>query len=92
MTQLFDFQCTDCEYVFEEWDTSERSARPHCPNCEGTNVDRLISAPNFDLDGMVASGSSSSDGMTTSIDAWQRRRKQQMAIEKRNMDRHGTTD
>mgnify|MGYP005653218331 FL=1 len=90
--QIFDFRCQDCDHRFEEWDNSDRTAKPTCPNCDSANTIRLISAPRFDLDGMVASGSATSDGMTTAVDRWAKRREQHMKIEARNKERHGTYD
>lgn len=92
MAQLFDFQCNDCDHVFEDWDTSDRSARPDCPKCGAPGATRLISTPRLDYTSMVASGSSSSDAFTTGIDKWAKRREEKIRIEKRNMERHGTVD
>ena len=90
--QLFDFRCIDCSHVFEDWDTIERQASPTCPECQAPNAVRQISAPRLDYTGMVTDGKSSSDGLTTSIDKWAKRRADKVKIEKRNMERHGTVD
>jgi putative FmdB family regulatory protein len=92
VAQLFDFRCTTCEHVFEGWDTIEKNAKPLCPKCSSPDTGRLISTPRFDYKSMVASGHSSDDGMTTSIDRWAKARAQKVAIETRNMERHGTVD
>jgi putative FmdB family regulatory protein len=42
---MYDFQCTQCEHVFEEVTPSD-AAPPLCPECSAT-TERLMSAPNF---------------------------------------------
>lgn len=90
MAQLFDFRCRECDHVFEEWDTSDRDAKPACPACGHAETRRLIAAPRLDHISMATSGKSSSDGMTSSIDKWDKMRRQKMKTEQRNMERHGT--
>lgn len=90
--QLFDFRCHTCDHVFEDWDTSDRSAKPACPSCGSSDTHRLIATPRMDLARSVANGEASSDGMTTAIDKWDRARRQKMKIEQRNLERHGTYD
>ena len=90
--QLFDFRCDDCDHRFEDWDTIERSAKPQCPECQSPDTVRLISKLRLDYTAMACSGKSSSDGMTTAIDRWAKRREEKVKIEKRNLERHGTYD
>ncbi len=52
----------------------------------------MIAAAHLNYTSMVASGESSSDGMTSSIDKWDKMRRQKLKTEQRNLDRHGTTD
>jgi putative FmdB family regulatory protein len=92
MSQLFDFECQDCNHVFEDWDTSERTASVSCPSCQSPNTERRVSALRLDYTAMVCNGQSSSDAFTTGIDKWAKRRAEQVKIEKRNMERHGTVD
>ena len=90
--QLYNFRCSTCDHVFEEWDTMEKTAQPPCPQCQSPDTVRLISKPRLDYTGMVTSGRDSDDGMTTAIDKWAKRRKDKITIEKRNLERHGTED
>jgi putative FmdB family regulatory protein len=90
--QIFDFRCPHCDHVFEDWDTIEKDATPLCPSCDKPGATRLISKLNIDYTGMVASGHSSTDALTTSIDKWAKARSEKLKIEKRNMERHGTVD
>lgn len=92
MSILYNFRCTHCDHVFEDWDTTERSANVECPKCQTPGAKRLISKPRLDYNSMVADGSSSSDGLTTSIERWAKRRADKLKIEQRNMERHGTYD
>lgn len=93
MAVLSDFRCHSCGHLFEEWvNVHEVQAPLGCPSCNSVTTSRQLSAPHLDYTGMVASGVGSSDAMTTSIDRWQKGREQKMAIEKRNMERHGTPD
>jgi len=89
---LFDFECKHCDHVFENWDTSDRTASYPCPECGTPGATRRVSTPRFDYAGMVTSGSGSTDGLSTSIDKWAKARKEKIKIEKRNMERHGTID
>ncbi len=90
--QLFDFRCHECDHVFEDWDTIEKEATPQCPECKQPGARRLISKLRLDYTGMATDGISTSDGFTTAIDRWARRRAEQVKIENRNMERHGTVD
>lgn len=90
--QLFDFRCNTCDHEFEDWDTSDRTASPTCPKCSAPAAVRLISTPRLDYTGMATSGKGSDDGLTTAIDKWAKRRADQVKIEQRNMERHGTVD
>lgn len=90
--QLYDFQCSDCSHVFEDWDNMDRTARPPCPECHSPETSRLISKPRLDYTGMVTSGRDSDDGMTTAIDKWAKARSEKKKIEERNLRNHGTED
>jgi putative FmdB family regulatory protein len=90
--QLYNFRCQDCDHVFEAWDTMEKTSNPPCPECDALGAVRLISSPRLDYTGMATSGNSSDDAFTTSIDRWAKARRKQVAIEKRNLERHGTYD
>lgn len=89
---IFDFQCTTCDHRFEDWDTSEATTKPDCPDCSSSDTRRLISKLRIDYFGMATDGKMSSDGFTTSVDRWAKSREDQIKIENRNMERHGTID
>ena len=88
--QLFDFRCQQCDHVFEDWDNSDGDAKPICPECSSPDTKRLISSLRIDYTGMATSGRASSDANTTAIDKWHKTRTQQLKIEQRNLERHGT--
>lgn len=43
MKRRYDFQCTDCDSVFEEWVDSDVYSTS-CTNCGGNETKRIISA------------------------------------------------
>jgi len=49
----------------------------------------MIGGAHLDVIGMATDGVQSSDGMNTAIDKWDKMRRKQMLIEKRNMRNHG---
>jgi putative FmdB family regulatory protein len=42
---IYEFHCRDCEKTFEVTQSvaDHETAAVHCPHCDGTNVDRLVS-------------------------------------------------
>ena len=41
---IYEFICSDCETVFDEWFSSSRAASiPDCPHCSGRKVERRLS-------------------------------------------------
>lgn len=40
---IFEFECRSCEHQFEV--LVRNSERPHCPNCNGRSLEKLLSAP-----------------------------------------------
>lgn len=84
-----DFQCAACGAVTEHL-VKRGDANPECPECGNADMTRLIGAPKLGYTHMAASGHSTSDAMTTSIDKWARAREQKRRIEMRNVERHGT--
>ncbi len=40
---IFDFTCTDCQKDFEE--IAMQGEIPACPTCQGSNVQKKVSAP-----------------------------------------------
>lgn len=90
MPLIVDFRCAVCDTVTEHLVKQSEDANPPCPECGSAVTKRLIGAPKLAYTRMAADGSSSSDGMTTAIDRWVKGREQKKAIEKRNMERHGT--
>ncbi len=41
---IYEFCCSDCETVFDEWFSSTANVSlPHCPHCSGGNVERRMS-------------------------------------------------
>jgi len=92
MSILSDFRCRSCSAVSEHTITHDGAATPKCPECGHPDMTRLIGAPRILYGSIATDGKPSSDGMTTSIDRWQKGRKQKMKLEQRNLDRHGTYD
>ena len=90
MASLVDLRCAACNTVFEAWAKLEGSANPPCPQCDHAVTNRIIGAPRLLYCHMAADGSASSDALTTSVDKWDKMRKQKMKIESRNFERHGT--
>lgn len=87
-----DYRCGDCNAVSEHWASTEELASLVCSRCGSSAITAMISASHLDYTSMVASGESSSDGMTSSIDKWDKMRRQKLTIETRNLERHGTVD
>lgn len=44
---IYEYKCEDCQTKFEVGGTFEvlLSLKPHCPNCNGNKVKKLISIP-----------------------------------------------
>jgi putative FmdB family regulatory protein len=42
---IYEFRCRDCQKTFElaQSIADHETASVHCPHCDGTNVDRLVS-------------------------------------------------
>lgn len=89
--QLYNFRCSNCDHVFEGWDTMTASAEVACPSCKSLDTVRLISKPRLDYTGMATSVGSG-DGFSTAVDRWVKAREEKMAIEKRNKENHNTYD
>jgi DNA-directed RNA polymerase subunit RPC12/RpoP len=87
-----DYRCGNCDAVSEHWASAEELAALRCPDCGSSALVAMIAAAHLNYTSMVASGESSSDGMTSSIDKWDKMRRQKLKTEQRNLDRHGTTD
>jgi putative FmdB family regulatory protein len=87
-----DYRCNDCDAVSEHWASAEEIATLECPGCGGSALVAMIGAPMLGFTNSVANGEASSDGMTSSIDRWDRARAQKLKTEKRNLERHGTVD
>jgi putative FmdB family regulatory protein len=50
---LYEYTCRTCEHTFEALVSSKVAAAVTCPECEGTDLDRLIGLP---APGRVADG------------------------------------
>ena len=87
-----DIRCNSCSTVTEHWVNKEELATLLCPKCRSSDMVAIISAPHLDIIGMATDGKTSSDGLGTTIDKWQKMREQKQRIEKRNLERHGTYD
>ena len=78
MRVLFDHQCRQCGFVFEEFADSEDQYGPDCPECKATDAKRLIGAPRLDpklgLD---------PTGFPPLGDKWARIRRQRQQIERK---------
>lgn len=73
MRRIFEFICTE-DHKFEALvDDSVRTNQ--CPHC-GSNAIRIVSAPSMKLDGC-------SGDFPTEYDAWERKRAEKLAIEKK---------
>ncbi len=92
MKMITNYRCSHCSTVSEIWAKYEELASLKCPECSRTGLTRLISAPHIGIINSVANGESSSDAMTTTIDKWDKMRRQKAKIESRNLERHGTVD
>ena len=47
---LYEFQCLDCEKVYQEltkWDETEEYPNTFCPQCNSNKKEKLISVSNF---------------------------------------------
>ena len=89
MPKLSDFRCHECKTVFECWIDTTAMASPQCPDCKHPHTTRLIGGTHPDIIGMATDGAQSSDGFASSINKWDRMRRKQMEIEKRNLRNHG---
>jgi putative FmdB family regulatory protein len=43
--KVFDYQCNDCLYQWEEYVKTDEEPKNYCEECRSTNVERLVSAP-----------------------------------------------
>jgi putative FmdB family regulatory protein len=50
---LYEFNCRSCEYSFEALTTGRGDEEVRCPECDGSELDRLIGLP---AKGRVAEG------------------------------------
>ncbi|MDX9787234.1 MAG: zinc ribbon domain-containing protein [Desulfobacterales bacterium] len=41
---IYEYQCKECGHCFESLVFSGDAAMPHCPQCNGANVEKLMSA------------------------------------------------
>lgn len=82
MIRVRDYSCPTCGYAFEVFATEHDDLAP-CPSCYGTAV-RQLSAPRSQLEGTTGS-------FPGAALAWERKRDQQIAIEKRRERDHGDT-
>jgi putative FmdB family regulatory protein len=84
MLMFYDFHCTNCDLVTEEFvNTSERSIE--CPGCKAT-AERILSAVRIDKSRIACSGDSASP---ESIRHFDRVHKQRKAIEDKTFREHG---
>ena len=86
-----DCQCGHCNAVTEHWVNSEELAVLDCPECGNAEMVALIGSPKIGYTRMATSGDRTSDSLKA-VDKWQKGRAQKQAIEKRNLERHGTYD
>lgn len=47
---IYEYQCKECDHVFEDWQKGFEDKSVPCPECEGES-DRLISSTSFILKG-----------------------------------------
>ncbi len=55
---IFEYNCTDCENIFEEFVMSSKVGDVQCPKCKGVNTHKLFSTFASKEAGSVASFSS----------------------------------
>ena len=48
---IYEYKCSDCGHLMDALQGVKDSPLTDCPACSGTNLKRLISAPNFRLSG-----------------------------------------
>ena len=48
---IYEYKCSDCGHLMDALQGVNDSPLTDCPACSGTNLKRLISAPNFRLSG-----------------------------------------
>ena len=48
---IYEYQCEACHHQFEAWQRMSDPAISECPNCQGHDVHKLISATSFHLKG-----------------------------------------
>ena len=48
---IYEYQCKSCNHSFELIQKISDSPATQCPSCLGNNVEKLISAPGFQLKG-----------------------------------------
>lgn len=84
MLMFYDFHCTDCDLVFEEF-TNTKTFSVECPECKAT-ARRILSAVRIDKSRIACSGDSASP---ESIRHFDRVHKQRKAIEDKTFREHG---
>ena len=77
--RVYDFRCPLGHITEHFVDAEIQEVQCHC-ECM---AERLVSMPRFKLDGC-------SGDFPTAADAWERKREQKMAQERKNMENHGT--
>ena len=48
---IYEYKCSDCGHLMDALQGVNDAPLTDCPACSGTNLKRLISAPNFRLSG-----------------------------------------
>ena len=87
MLILFDFECRACHGQFEELVDRDHPDQAKCPLCASSKTKRLITGTRIDPRlGLNA------EAFPTVGAAWERKRRERMAIEKKRYERHGSYD
>ena len=85
MLILFDFECRSCGGQFEELADRNHPDSVKCPLCASSDVQRLIYGARIDPRLGV-----NADAFPSLGAAWERKRRERMAIEKKRYERHGS--
>lgn len=86
MITVRDFQCPECEHVFERFLRNEEQDDQKCPECD-EKAKVLISAPKIDF-----TNTAMGHGCETAIRKWEIAKIQKAAQERKNMLNHGTPE